>query len=148
MRDLRQCRSPGVEHGGDADPCTQMARIGSDRQHRLGRRLEQQVIDRGLVVERDVGEFGGNAEHDVEVSDRQQVSLALGQPGARGGALALGAVPVAAAVIGDAPMAAVLAGLGGLPSRRPFADIRARLLLPASSTVAHGTNNGRLTHSP
>jgi hypothetical protein len=47
-------------------------------------------------VEGDGGEFGGNAEDDVEVSDRQQVGLALGQPGARGGALALGAVPVAA----------------------------------------------------
>ena len=59
----------------------------------------------------DVGDLGGNREYDVEVSDRQQVGLALGQPGARGGALALGAVPVAAAVIGDPPMAAVLAGL-------------------------------------
>ena len=111
MRVVRQCRSPGVEHGGDADPCAQMAGIGGDRQHRLGRCLEQQVIDRGLVVERDVGDLGRQCEDDVEVSDRQQVGLALGQPGARGGALALGAVPVAAAVIGDPLVAAVLAGL-------------------------------------
>ncbi len=47
----------------------------------------------------------------MEVPDRQQVGLALGQPHACGGALALGGVPVAAAVIGDPPMAAVLAGL-------------------------------------
>ena len=59
----------------------------------------------------DVGDFGGKREDDVEVSDRQQVGLALGQPRARGGALALGAVPVAAAVVGDPLMAAVLAGL-------------------------------------
>src|SRR3954451_10401930 len=45
------------------------------------------------------------------VADQQQVGLALGEPGARGGSLALGAVPVPAAVIGDAPMPAVLAGL-------------------------------------
>ena len=85
--------------------------IGGDRQHRLGRRPEQQVVDGGLVVERDVGDLGRQREDDVEVSDRQQVGLALGQPGARGGALALGAVPVAAAVVGDPPVAAVLAGL-------------------------------------
>ena len=85
--------------------------IGGDRQHRLRRRLEQQVVDRGLVVEGDVGDLGGQREDDVEVADRQQVGLALGQPGARGGALALGAVPVAAGVVGDAPVAAVLAGL-------------------------------------
>jgi len=47
----------------------------------------------------------------MEVSDRQQVGLALGKPGMRGRALALGTMPVAAAVVGDAPMAAVLAGL-------------------------------------
>jgi hypothetical protein len=108
---VRQCRSPGVEHGGDADPCAQVARIGGDRQHRLGRRVEQQVIDRGLVVERDVGDLGGQSEDNVEVADWQQVCLTFGQPGARGGALTLGTVPVAAAVVGDPPMAAVLASL-------------------------------------
>jgi len=46
----------------------------------------------------------------VEVADREQVRLALGQPGAGGGSLALGAVPVATAVVGDAPVPAVLAG--------------------------------------
>ena len=75
---------------GDADPRTEVSRIGSDRQHRLGRRVEQQVIDRGLVVERDVGDLGRQGEDDVEVSDRQQVGLTLGQPRARPGALALG----------------------------------------------------------
>jgi hypothetical protein len=61
-------------------------------------------------VEGDVGEFGGNAENDVEVSDRQQVGLTLGQPRACGGALALGAVPVAAAN-GKFPLAALWAKL-------------------------------------
>lgn len=73
--------------------------------------MEQQVIDRGLVVERDVGDLGGYCEDDVEVSDRQQVGLALGQPRARGGTLALGAVPVATAVVRDPPMATVFASL-------------------------------------
>ena len=73
-----------------------MARIFGNRQHRLGRRVEQQAIDRGLVVECNVSDLGRQGEDDVEVSNRQQVGLALGEPGARGGALTLGTVPVAA----------------------------------------------------
>jgi hypothetical protein len=103
-----QRRSPGVEHGGDADPYAQVLRIGGDRQHRLGGRAEQQVVDDSLVVESDVGDLGGEREDDVEVSDRQQVGLALGQPCARGGALALGTVPVKAAN-GRRPLAALWA---------------------------------------
>jgi hypothetical protein len=75
---------------------------------------EQQVIHDRLVVESDVGGFGGNAENDVEVSDWQQVGLGLGQPCACGGDLALATVPVAAAVMGDPLMPAVLAVLAGL----------------------------------
>jgi hypothetical protein len=96
---LSHRRAPGVEHGGDADARAEMASVGGDGEYGLRRRPEQQVVHDRLVVESDVGEFGGNAEDDVEVSDRQQVGLALGQPGVRGGSLALGAVPIAAAVI-------------------------------------------------
>ena len=53
-----ECRSPGVEHGGDADPRAQVTGIGGDREHGLGRRVEQQVIDDSLVVEGDVGDLG------------------------------------------------------------------------------------------
>lgn len=51
----------------------------------------------------------------MEVADRQEVSLPLGKPGARGGSLAFGAVPVAAAVVGNAPVPAVFAGLDMSP---------------------------------
>ena len=47
----------------------------------------------------------------MEVADRQQVGLALGKPHTCGDALALGAVPVAATVIGDPPVPTVGAGL-------------------------------------
>ena len=55
--------------------------------------------------------LGGEREHDVEVPDRQQVGLALGQPGARGRVLATRTMPVGAAVILDPPVPAVGAGL-------------------------------------
>ena len=53
-------RSPGVEHGGDADARAEMPGIGGDGQHRLRRRLEQQVVDERLVLERDVGDLAGS----------------------------------------------------------------------------------------
>ena len=111
MRMVRHRRSPGVEHGGDADAGAEVLRIGSDRQHRLRRCLEQQVVDERLVLERDVRDLGRQREHDVEVADRQQVGLALGKPCPRRRALALGTVPITAAIVGDAPLATVLAGL-------------------------------------
>ena len=61
-------------------------RIGRDGQHRLRCRLEQQVIGERLVVEGDVGDLGGQREHDVEVADGKEVGLALGEPCPRGGA--------------------------------------------------------------
>jgi len=111
MRMVGQRRTPRVQHRGDADARAETLWIGGDRQHRLGRRLEQQIVDQRLVEERDVGNLGGEREDDMEVSHRQQVGLTLGEPGARGRALAPRAVPVPTTVIGDPPVPTVGAGL-------------------------------------
>jgi hypothetical protein len=74
-----------------------MLGISRDGHHRLRRRSEQQVVDDGLVLPGNAGNLGGKREDDMEVADWQQVGLAFGQPDAGSGALALGAVPVAAA---------------------------------------------------
>ena len=115
-------RTPGVKHGGDADPGAEMPGIGGDGQHRLRGGLEQQVVEERLVGERDLGDLGGQREHDMEVTDRQQVGLARGEPGPCGGALALGAMPVAAGVVGDPPVPAVGAGLD-MPAQRGGAAV-------------------------
>ena len=98
-----------MEDGGDADARTEMTGIGGDGEHGLGRHPEQQVVNLRLVVEGDVGDLGGHREDHVEVADWQQVGFARGEPLARRCPLALRAVPIAAAVIGDAAVAAVLA---------------------------------------
>jgi hypothetical protein len=59
-----------VEHGRDPDAGAEVFWVGGDRQHRLGRRAEQQVVDRRLVLEGDVGDLGRQGEDDMEVSDR------------------------------------------------------------------------------
>src|SRR5260370_17011595 len=106
---VRKRRAPGVGEGGDADAHAEMAGVGGDGDHCLGRRLEQQIIDDRLVLKGDVGDLGGDCEDHVKIADRQQVGLARSQPLACGDTLALGTVPVAATVIGDAEVAAVLA---------------------------------------
>jgi hypothetical protein len=73
-----------------------MLRVCGDPQHGLGRCLEQQVVDDGLVLVRNVGDLGRQREDDMEVSDRQQIGLAFGEPSAGGATLALGTVPIAA----------------------------------------------------
>ena len=100
-----------MEDGCDADAGAEMTPVGGDREHGLRRCPEQQVVDHRLVVEGDVGDLSRNGEDDMEIADRQQVVLTCGQPLARRDSLALRAVPVPAAVIGDAAVAAILASL-------------------------------------
>ena len=76
MRVMGQCRAPGVQHGGDADPGAQMLGVGGDRQHGLGRDLEQEIVDHGLVLVGDVGDRRRQREHHVIVRHRQQLGLA------------------------------------------------------------------------
>jgi hypothetical protein len=73
-----------MQHGGDADPGAQMLRIGGDRQHGLGRDLEQQIVEDGLVLVGDVGDGRRQREHHMIVRHRQQVGLARGEPFLRG----------------------------------------------------------------
>ena len=115
---MRHRRSPGVEHRGDADVGAEMLRVSRDRHHRLRRRTEQQIVDYRLVLHGDVGELGGKREDNMEVANGQQVGFALGEPGACCRALAFGAVPVAAAVVGNTPVPAVLTGINVAAKRR------------------------------
>ena len=111
VRMMGHRRAPGVEHGRDADAGTEVLGIRRDRHHRVRGRPEQQVVDHGLVLERDIGDLGRQGEDEVEIADRQQIRLALGKPVARGGTLTLGAVPVATAIVGDPEVAAVFTSL-------------------------------------
>jgi len=44
MRMMLQILAPGMEHGNEPDLGAEMARISSDREQRLGRRLEQDSV--------------------------------------------------------------------------------------------------------
>jgi hypothetical protein len=132
VRMMLQVLAPGMEHGDEAGLGAQVPRIGGDRAQRLGRRLEQDRVDRCLVLE---GDFGGRRrqrEDDVEVGHRQQFGLPLGQPCCARRALALWAMPVAARIVSDANEAALRAAL----------DMAAERCCPASHDCSHDATFG------
>ena len=86
----------------------------------------------------DVGDFGRQREDDVEIADRQQAGLALGEPGPRGGTLASGAMPVATRVIGDPNVAAVVAAIDMAAKRRRPAVLDRRHDLELSKAQVTG----------
>ena len=123
---MRHRRAPGVKHCGDADARAQMLGVRRDRHHRLGGGAEQQIVDDRLVLPGDVGDLGRQREDDVEIADRQQVGLALGQPGLCGGGLTLRAVAIAAGIVGDPEIAAVIAAIDVAAQRRRAAALNRR----------------------
>ena len=110
-------RSPGVEHGGGADARTEVLGVGRDGDQGLGGGFEQQVIDDGLVLVGDRGDLGWQREDDTEIADRQQIGRAGREPILRRRPLTLGAVAIAARVVGDAAVAAIFAALD-MPAER------------------------------
>jgi len=90
---------------------------GGDGEQCLGRDREQQIVDHRLVLIGDVGDPAGQTEHHMKVRHWQQLGLALGQPLLGGGPLALRAMPVAAGVVGDDRVGALLATLDMSPER-------------------------------
>jgi hypothetical protein len=98
-----------MEHGGQTDPPAEVLRVGRDGDQRLGRGLEQQAVDDGLVVVGDVANRGRQGEDQVVVGHGQQLGFSLGQPFLGGDGLALRAMPVAAGIVGDEHVRAILA---------------------------------------
>ena len=126
MRMVGHRRAPAVEHGGGADASAEVPGIGGDCQQRLGRRAEQEVVDDGLVLAGDVGDWPRQCEHDMIVRHRQQIGLARRQPFFCHRPLALRAVPVAAAVVRDLSVRALLAARNMTTERRRAAALNRR----------------------
>ncbi len=67
-----------MEHGGETDLGAEVLGIGGNGDHGLGARLEQDVVDDGLVLVRDVGDRRRQGEDEMVVGDAQQFGLARG----------------------------------------------------------------------
>ena len=126
MRMMRQGLAPGMENGDHPGLGTKMLRVGADETDRLGCRLEQDVVDHRLVLQRDGGHGRRHGENDMEIGERQQIGLAIREPLGARECLALWTVPIATAVVGDANQAAVAAPLDMAAERRCAACLDGR----------------------
>ena len=70
-----QCRSPGMEHGGEPDAGAEVLGVGRDRDQGLGGGFEQQLINDRLVLIRDVRDRSGQGEDDMKIGYGQEFGL-------------------------------------------------------------------------
>ena len=105
---MRHRRSPCVQHAGEADAGAEMPGIGRDGGERLGRGPEQQAVDLGLVLVGDRRDRRRQGEDEMVVGHGQEIGLPVREPILRRCALAARAVPVAAGVVGDGRVIAVV----------------------------------------
>ena len=101
--------APSVEDGEEAGLCAEMLGINSDRPQGFGGGVEQDVVDRCLVVMCDGGDLLRHGEDHVEIGRGQEFGSAVLQPLGTGQGLALWAMAVAARVVADALGAAGIA---------------------------------------
>jgi len=100
---------PGVEDGGDSEFSAEFP--GGKTQEGFGDGLEEDVEDDFLIRQRDGIEFVRQGEDGMEVGDWQEFSFSGGEPAGFGEGLALGAMTVAAGIIGGACKAALIAAV-------------------------------------
>ena len=104
-----QVLAPGVEDGQEADLGPEVLGIGGDLPQGLGGGSGTAGRRPPGVLEGDRAERRREGEDDVEVFDGEQLGFPGLHPVGGGGGLALGAVAVAARVVGDLLMPALVA---------------------------------------
>jgi hypothetical protein len=113
-----------------------MLGIGGDGLDCLGRRPKQDVMDNGLVLQRDAGDRRWHGEYEMKA--RKQLALAIGQPLGAGETLALWAETVTAGVVGNAGLTAIIAALDIAAERRGPANLNRRHDAALSGSQATG----------
>lgn len=103
---MKQVLAPGVQNGKETDLGEG---VGGDRPHRLRGGAEEQAVEERLVLIGNGGNGLRQCEDDVKVLGVEKLGATILQPLCTGQRLAAGAMPVAAAVEGDAPVAALIA---------------------------------------
>src|SRR4051794_18303101 len=118
VRMVLQVLTPGMEHSDETDLGAEVAGIGGDRAQGFSRRLEQDGVDRGLVLKSDFGGRRRQGEDDVKIRHRQQFGLPFSQPGGARRSLTFRAMSIAARIIGDTNETALGAALDMAAERR------------------------------
>ena len=143
---MLQVLAPSVEDGEKADLSSEMLGVGGDPTKGLGGGLKEEAVDHPGVLQGDRVERRGESEDDMEVFDGEQLGLACLHPVGGSGGLALGAVAVAARVVGDLLMPAPVTRLdvpaqrggptGGDVAKHAALPRRERAVVPLEKGVA------------
>jgi hypothetical protein len=107
VRMIEQVLAPGVEDGEEAEIGSQVFRVAREGEQGLGNGAQEDAVNHAWVLESEGVEWGGDSEDDVKVGNGEEFGLAAGEPTGALRVLALGAMPIAAGVVGDALMLAV-----------------------------------------
>src|SRR5215472_16276220 len=94
-----------------------MLGVSRDGDQGVGGGFEQQVIDDRLILIGDVGDRSRQREDDMEIGHGQQFGLAVGQPLLGSSGLTLWAMAIAAGIVADAQVGALLAAFD-MPAQR------------------------------
>ena len=115
--------TPRVQDAEQSNVSSQVPGVAGDLKECRGTGAEEQVVEQPLVLQHQCGQLMGQSEDDVEVRHGQQLGGTRCQPSGACVALTLGAVPVAARVIGDGLMPAAGASIAmTAKSRRAATD--------------------------
>ena len=154
-----QVLSPGVQDADDTDLGSQVLRIDGDFQQRLCAGSEQQIVKQARVLQSQHIQFVRYGEDHVEVAGGQEFAFPCRQPALARLCLTLGAVAIAARVVGDGLITATRASIA-MPAEGGSAAalngtkgfelliIKARSI-PIQETIAlHAENVGHLEGGP
>ena len=75
-----QILPPGMEHGEETNLGAQMFGIGGDGLQGLGRRTEENAVDRRLVLMSDGGNLFGQRQNDVKILRREKFGATVVEP--------------------------------------------------------------------
>jgi len=96
---MEQILPPGVQHGEKADLCPQTFGIGRDGGQGLGRGSEQNAVNEIFVLASNGGDLFGKREDHMKIMRLEYLRFPFFDPFGTRQRLALGAMPVAAAIV-------------------------------------------------
>jgi hypothetical protein len=135
---------PGVEHAEETDVGAKMLPMASDFEQGFGTGTEQQTIEELLVLQGEGRQLVREGEDQVHVARGQDFAAARLDPAVAGVSLALGAVPIATAVVGDDAMSAtgaliqMTAQCGGAAALNGRQDPQVLAREPAAAALKEG----------
>jgi hypothetical protein len=101
MRVMVELLAPGMEHRQAAEVCPEMLGGASDVLERLCHRAQEHAVEHAGIVEAQGAEGVRQGKPHMDGGDVEYLTFPGGEPGRLGGAVALGAVPIAPGVIAE-----------------------------------------------